>query len=307
MVGAGYRLMHDLVGNSAALAFLPPKRNMQLFSTFAQDEITLIPDRLKVTIGTKFEHNDFSGFEVEPSGRIAWTPNDNQTIWGAISRAVRSPSRIDSDFYAPGNPPFFLAGGPDFDSEAVLAYELGYRFRVQPKVTLSLAAFYNDYEDIRSVEPIPNTTNSFVIANGLRGDSWGVELSGTYQVTDWWRLRGGYTYLHEQTFLKPGSQDINAGTAEGNDPQHQFSLQSMLDLPCHFELDSNLRYVDRLPSPHVPSYFTVDLHLAWHTTPNLEFAIVGQNLCDNQHPEFGAAGARQEIPRSVYGKVTWRF
>ena len=307
MIGAGYRLMHDSVNNSPNLAFLPARRNLQLFSGFLQDEITLVPERLQVTIGSKLEHNDYSGWEAQPSARIAWTPNQQQTVWAAVSRAVRSPSRIDRELFVPGAPPFLLAGGPGFESENVIAYELGYRIRPEPRLTLSLAAFFNEYDDIRSVEPLASNTNTLVIGNGRRAEAWGAELSGSYQVTDWWRLRGGYTYLRRHTFLKPGSQDLNGPQAEGNDPEHQFSLQSMLDLPCHFELDCNLRYVDTLPSPSVPSYFTVDVHLAWHPRPNLEFAIVGQNLCADQHPEFGAAGARQEIPRSVYGKVTWRF
>jgi len=305
--GAGYRLMADEVGNSPGVAFLPPKRNLQLFSIFLQDEIWLLPERLQLTLGSKVEHNDYSGFEGEPSVRLAWTPSPRQTFWGAISRAVRSPSRVDRDLFVPAAPPFAIAGGPEFDSEKLLAYELGYRVRPYDRLSLSLAAFYNDYSDIRSLSTNALSNNALVIQNNNRAEEWGAELSGNFQVTDWWRLRGGYTYLYKQVYLKPGGSDLNRGRAEGNDPQNQFVLQSMLDLPCHVELDCVLRYVDTLPSPNVPSYFTADVRLGWRPIQNLEFSIVGQNLWDEQHPEFGMAPTRQEIPRSVYGKVTWRF
>jgi len=311
--GGGYRLMVDHVKNSPGLAFLPPDRNLQLFSGFLQDEIFLVRDRLTVTFGTKLEHNDFSGFEVQPSSRIAWTPNEQQTIWGAISRAVRSPSRIDTDLYfpnpsslPPGAPPT-IAGGPNFDSEKLLAYELGYRIRPVPRLTLSLAGFYNNYDDIRSLSTNALSNNSFVIANANRAEEWGAELSGIWQATDWWRLRGGYTFLHKQTYVKPGGSDLNRGRAEGNDPEHQFVLQSMLDLPGRVQFDVTLRYVDTLPAPNVPSYFTADARLGWQPIRNLELSIVGQNLVDSQHAEFGSPVTRQEIPRSVFGKVTWRF
>jgi iron complex outermembrane receptor protein len=305
--GGEYRLMADQVANSPVLAFLPPHRNLQLFSGFLQDEIELIRDRLKFTLGTKLEHNDFSGFEIQPSARLAWTPDERQTVWGAVSRAVRSPSRIDTDFFVPGVPPYFLAGGSNFDSEKVIAYELGYRVRPLTSLSISAALFYNDYMDLRSLEPIGNSTNTYVIANGLQGHSWGVELSSTYQIRDWWRLRAGYTYLDTEVSLKPGSQDLNNGRAEGNDPQNQFLLQCMFDLPYSLELDGVLRYVDTLPSPNVPSYITADVRLGWRPCRNVELSIVGQNLFDSQHPEFGAAATRQEIPRSIFGKVTWHF
>ncbi|HYG35907.1 MAG TPA: TonB-dependent receptor [Clostridia bacterium] len=304
--GGGYRLVADEVPPSPILSFAPSSRNLQLFSAFAQDEITLVPNRLQLTLGSRLEHNDYSGFEFQPNGRLTWTPTDKQTIWGAISRAVRSPSRIDRDLIL-SVPPVTLLGSEESDSEKLLAYELGYRIRPVSRLLLSVATFYNDYDDIHSIEPSTISPTTLVFGSGLRGESWGVELSGTYQVTDTWRLRGGYTYFDKRLTLKPGSRDVTLGVAEGNDPQNQFLLQSMLDLPWHLELDVIARYVDTLPSPHVPSYFTFDVRVAWSPRRNLELAIIGQNLWDNQHPEFGPALTRQEIPRSVYGKITWRF
>ena len=307
--GAGYRFMHDQVDNAAAIAFLPGRRDLQLFSAFAQDEITLVQNQLFLTIGSKFEHNDYSGFEFQPSVRLAWSPATDQTLWAAVSRAVRSPSRIDTELFAPSTPPFVLQGGGDrFDSEKVITYELGYRAELSQRLGLSISTFFNDYDDIRSVEPIAGAPGQFIILNRLRAKTYGVELSTTWQPLDWWRLRGGYTYLRKEIRLGD-SGDINRGRGEGNDPHHQFLVQSMVNLPADLEFDSVLRYVDNLNQRGalVPSYVSLDLRLGWRPTPNWEFAIIGQNLLDKQHPEFGAPAMRQEIPRSVYGKVTWRF
>ena len=307
--GAGYRFMHDEVKKTPAIAFLPGRRDLHLFSGFLQDEVTLLKDQLILTIGSKFEHNSFSGFEVQPSARIAWIPITNHTLWAAVSRAVRSPSRIDTEVFAPSVPPFVLRGGGDrFDSETVIAYELGYRTEIASRVSLSVSTFFNDYDELRSVEPIAGAPGQSIILNGLQAETYGMELSLAWQATDWWRLRGGYTYLRKKIRFGD-SADINRGRSEGNDPHHHFLIQSMINLPANLEFDSVLRYMDNLNQrgPLVPSYVSLDLRLGWRPTPNWEFAVVGQNLLDKRHPEFGAPATRQEIPRSVYGKVTWRF
>jgi iron complex outermembrane receptor protein len=175
--------------------------------------------------------------------------------------------------------------------------------RPTDKLTLSLATFYNDYDELRSLNGTPPAV--LVIANDFEGETYGVELSGKWQATAWWRLRGGYTYLHKD--LRATTPVANPSVREGNDPQQQFLLQSILDLPAHFQFDVVGRYVDTLGNPNVPGYFTCDVRLAWQYKDCLEISVVGQNLWDNQHPEFGAAASRQEIPRSIYGKVTWRF
>ncbi|MDB6038088.1 MAG: TonB-dependent receptor [Verrucomicrobiales bacterium] len=306
--GLGYRLMADEVGNSAAIAFLPERRNLQLFGGFVQDETELVEDRLILTLGSKIEHNDYSGFQFQPSIRLAWTPITNQTVWAAVSRAVRSPSRIDADVVAPGVPPYSLQGGGNgFESERLIAYELGYHTQLTRRLGMSIAGFYNDYDDIRSVEFLPGSTTQTIIVNGLRAKTYGAEFSLLWEPIDGWRLRGGYTYFKKR-LLDTGS-DVNHGTAEGNDPHHQVVLQSMVDLPAHLEFDSLVRYVDNLDEigPTVPAYISMDLRLGWKPFPHWEFSIVGQNLLDNQHPEFGPLSTRQEIPRSVYGKVTWTF
>jgi iron complex outermembrane receptor protein len=306
MAGLGYRLMDDNVGNTPTLAFLPGKRTLQLFSGFLQDEIELVEDTLFLTLGSRFEHNDYSGFELQPSARISWNFATNQTLWAAVSRAVRSPSRIDTEFFVPGEPPYFQVGGGDrFDSETLYAYELGFRTQLTRRTGASISTFYHDYDKIRSVEP-SDTGGPNVILNELDAETYGVELAVFFQATDWWRLRGGYTFLEKNVLLND-SRDINRGSGEGNDPHHQFLLQSILDLPANFQFDTVLRYVDNLNQlgPTVPSYLELDLRLAWRPTKSWELAIIGQNLLDDQHPEFGNPASRQEIPRSVLGKITW--
>jgi len=306
--GLGYRLINDEVGNTPGLAFLPARVSRQWFSAFLQDEIALVKDRLHLTLGTKIEHNDYTGFEFQPSGRLAWKLSERQTLWAAISRAVRTPSRIDRELYSPATPPFVLAGGPNFVSEEVLAYELGYRIQPHRRVSLSIAAFYNDYDNLRSVEKVnPPTNFPLVLGNGQKGESYGAELTADYRVTDWWRLRAGYTPLHVRIRPKPGSTDTSFGSSESHDPEHQVFLRSSMDLPGNFEFDASFRYVTRIANQAVPAYAEMDVRVAWKPTARLELSIVGQNLLHDHHAEFGAVTTRQEIERGVYGKVAWRF
>jgi iron complex outermembrane receptor protein len=302
--GAGYRLMRDRINNTGPqVAFLPPDRNLQRANVFLQDEIAMVPDRVKLAVGAKVEYNDYSDFEFQPSARFAWTPDESQTVWGAVSRAVRAPSRVDTEAYvpAPPVPPDTpnLAGGSGFEAETLVALELGYRFRPVEPLSVSIAGFYHFYDDLRSLDQTgPNT---FVVENHFKGEARGVEVSADYVPVRWWRLRAGYTYLHKE-LRADGGDDPSAGVREGNDPEHQFVLQSIMDLPGGFEFDVMGRYADDLPSPEVPSYFALDARIAWEYK-DLEIALVGQNLMESRHREFGV----REIPRAVYGKVTLRF
>jgi iron complex outermembrane receptor protein len=311
--GLGFRHTHDVVRNAPALAFFPARLTQQLFSAFVQDEIRL-RDGLSLTVGSKVEHNDYTGVEVEPSARLQWQPAVAHTLWAAISRAVRAPSRIDRDL-SQAAPPYLvvLKGGPDFTSEKVTAYELGYRAQPGPGFGLSLSAFYNVYSDVRSTTITLPTLLPFYFVNDLAGDTWGLEFSSTFQVTDRWSLRAGYNLLQEDLHVKSGRIDISNGRNETADPQHQVALRSSLDLPHGLELDAGLRWVDTLrnnngPTPgSVPAYFELDARLAWHVTDALELSIAGRNLLHDRHPEYGfPAPGRTEVERSVYGKLTWR-
>ena len=312
--GLGFRYSHDVVSNAPALAFLPPTLDRDLYSLFAQDEIALRPD-LSLTVGSKLERNDYTGFEVEPNVRLSWLLNSSQALWSAISRAVRTPSRIDQDLSEAAPPHFVvLEGGSDFKSESVVAYELGYRVQLDQQLSASVSSFFNHYDDIRSTTITPATLLPFFFANSLEGDTYGLEFTSNYQATDTWSLHAGYTFLKEHLHVKPGQIDINDALNETADPQHQFSLRSSLNLPRHTEFDTALRWVDTLHTNNgpvvgtVPSYFELDTHLAWHASDRLEFALVGQNLLHNRHPEYGFPDpSRVEIERSAYGKFTWRY
>ncbi|HKQ39798.1 MAG TPA: TonB-dependent receptor, partial [Verrucomicrobiae bacterium] len=321
--GAGYDVTTDDVENTYTIFWEPSSRTINVFSGFIQDEITVAEDRFRVTLGTKLEHNDYSGFEYQPSGRFAWTPTETQTFWGAISRAVRTPSRFDADLRfrvpraGPGLPPgsyYELRGTDDFDPEELLSFELGYRTQPQRRVSLDLTAYYHVYDNLRSLEFGPQETagafsvTPIVFGNKIRGITYGGSVGLGFQLTDRWRWNAGYTLLLKDLDTSPTSTDPTGGSGEGNDPTHEFFIRSLIDLPAGFEFDATLRYVDNLPEPFVPSYLVMDLHLGWRPTKNWEVAVVGQNLLDNQHPEFGAAGPlRPEVEHGVYGKVTWRF
>src|SRR3989475_214810 len=305
--GLGYRLINDRVANSSMLAFLPPGVARQWFSGFVQDEIALVPNRLHVALGTKIEHNDYVGFEVQPSGRVNWRPSPSGTFWAAVSRALRSPSRIDRELFAPAQPPYFLAGGPGFHSEEELAYELGYRHQ-RGALALSVATFYSRYHGLRSVEQVnPPTPSPAVIANGQYGESYGAEVTADYLITKGWRVRAGHTELRIHIWPNPGSTDTTRGASESQTPDRQFFLFSSLDLPAHLRLDAGMRAIDDITRQQVPGYAELNAKLTWQPTPQLDLSLVGQNLLHDRHAEFGAPATRREIERGVYGLVEWRF
>ncbi|MDY6950764.1 MAG: TonB-dependent receptor [Thermodesulfobacteriota bacterium] len=333
MWGLGYRLASNNVDGNFDVTFSPDSREDHLFSLFVQDEILLLKDRLYLTMGSKFEHNDYTDFEIQPSARMMWTPRERHSAWAAVSRAVRTPSWADHDIRInnqvlppdllyPGSPPVVtsLFGDRDFESEELLAYEIGYR--VQPTETLSLdmAAFYNDYDNLRSFEleemfpedlpPPEHLVIPLRAGNKMDGSAYGIELAAEWRPSDWWRLKAAYTYLQEHLDLDGDSQDVSSEAGEGENPHHQLSLRSCMDLPRNVELDMWARYVDNLPSQDVGSYVTLDARLSWRPKENLELSLVGQNLLDDHHPEFVPEiidTSPSEVERSVYGKIIWQF
>ena len=305
--GLGYRLINDRVVNSALLAFLPPHVTRQWFTGFVQDEIALIPDRLHVALGTKVEHNDYTGYEIQPSGRVSWRLSPSGTLWAAVARALRTPSRIDRELFFPGQPPYLIAGGPGFHSEEELAYELGYRHQ-RGALALSVATFYSRYHGLRSVEQVnPPTPSPAVIANGQYGESYGAEVTADYLITKGWRVRAGHTELRIHIWPNPGSTDTTRGASESQTPDRQFFLFSSLDLPAHLRLDAGMRAIDDITRQQVPGYAELNAKLTWQPTPQLDLSLVGQNLLHDRHAEFGAPATRREIERGVYGLVEWRF
>jgi iron complex outermembrane receptor protein len=310
--GLGFRRTHDAVVDAPGFAFLPNVLNQNLYSTFVQDEIPIEPS-LSFILGTKLEHNDYTGWEVQPNARLQWTFADEESLWGAVSRAVRTPSRIDTDFYEAPPPRFLLLrGSPDFESEKLTAYELGYRGQIGPRFSSSVSTFYNVYSDLRSTSYTPLTVLPFFFANNLEGHTYGLEFSGDYRAMPGWSLHAGYTLLREHLLVKPGQVDINDALNETADPKHQFSVRSSMDLPWQTQFDAQLRWVDTLrtnngPVPGtVPAYFELNSRLAWQMSPRWQLSINGQNLLHSHHPEYGSPNStRIEIDRSFYLKLAW--
>lgn len=303
--GIGFRLMNHNVNNLPLFAFMPSNKYLHLYSIFIQDEIILKKDFLNLTFGSKFEHNDYTGFEIQPSIRVTLKPK-NQTLWAAVSRAVRTPSRLEREFLlslAPGIS--LISGNPDFESESLIAYELGWRLHPSEIFSTSLTLFYNDYDNLRSAEPGPPPLNlPIMIDNGVEGKTYGIEMVSTCQVSTWWFLKLGYTFLKKNLSIKPDSKDLNNGTAESDDPEHQLQIQSSMDLLSNVELNANIRYVDELRNMYVPGYLEMDLKVQWKLNKYLELALVGQNLLHDNHPEFvPSSPSPRLIERSFYGKI----
>lgn len=307
VAGILYRYSADETGGGRSYIFDPPSRAIRLFGGFIQDEITLLPERLTVTVGSKFENNDFTGFELQPSVRLAYRPTDRQTLWTSVSRAVRTPTRAEHDASFrpdPTDPFVFFRGDRAFDSETLVAFEAGYRVHPDENLFVDLALFLNRYDNLRTFSQEPSS-ESLILRNAREGDTRGAELMITWQPAPWWRLTGSYAYLHEDLRFKPGIVDPTAGLLETNDAPHTAKLTSAINLPNDIEIDFAFRYVDRLPLPHVPGYLELDVRLGWRPTPALELSVVGRNLLDASHPEFSATVIPAEIQRGAYFQITW--
>ncbi len=306
--GFNYRASADQTENIGTVRFVPQDRTIHHFSGFVQNDISILPDRLVAVIGTKIENNTFSSLELQPNFRIAWIPRPNQTLWGAISRAVRVPSRLDTDLrFFPVPQVLTIRGNPDFKPEQVIAYEIGYRINPLRKIYFDAVAFYHKYDSLITLEPgAPGEPAT--VGNGMNARISGATLSSTYVPDSWLRLLGSMTFLEKELELDPNSRDISNAAGEGNDPDHYWTLHAMMDPIEDFQVDIILRSSDDLPSPVVPGYLTMDLRLAWMAREGLELSISAQNLFDDSHPEFGApVPFRKEVQRSIYGKLTWFF
>jgi iron complex outermembrane receptor protein len=293
---------------------------------FIQDEIALKNDLLRLVLGTKVEHNDYTGFELQPNVRLIWTPNKDHSVWAAVSWAVRTPSRFEENatmwvYLLPSIPPAVVTvtGNSDYDSEELLAWELGYRAILNSAFSLDLALFLNVYDNLRSFEaenldfstlPDGYVRIPALVDNKLKAKTWGFEVASDWQVAKSWQLQAAYSYLQMDVDTSKGSDDTDSiDLMEGTSPQHQLSLRSSLDLPRQVELDFWLRYADELESLDTHGYLTLDIRIGWQPCPGLELALVGQNLWENSHQEFDPEfqTPASEIPRAVYAQATWRY
>ena len=332
--GLGYRFVSDDISNTFCGSWDPDSRDDDLYSGFVQDDITLIKDRLRLTLGSKFEHNDYTGHEIQPNARLMWTPHEGHSVWTAVSRAVRTPSRTEHDgrlittVLPPGSLiPLFpgpvvagVVGDGDYDSEELLAYELGYRVQPTDQLSVDIATFYNDYRHLRTLEPgdlfpemSPPPAHLVLLSsadNNMEGETYGVEVAADWRPLDWWGLKATYTYLQIQLELGKDSGDTISESAEGESPHQQVSLRSSMDMMQDLALDCWVRYVDDLPSQGMDSYITLDVRLGWKVLENVKLSVVGQNLFDDRHPEYEPEFVdtiATEVERSVYGKITWQF
>lgn len=334
--GLGYNLTSDHLDNSETVIFNPDHRATSLYSAFVQDEISLIPERLRLTLGTKLEHNDYTGWEIQPSGRLSLSVTPKQTVWFAASRAVSTPSRAENDIrinqVRPGAGPIpntliSSLGSTDIEAKELIGFELGYRVQPFEKLTFDLATFYNLYDKQRSIEPsAPQVLPAgyalvpLTIDNLINGETYGFEIASTLQATDWWRLKLNYTFWRLSLHKEPGSGDTLLEWAERDSPRHQVGIRSLMDLTHSVEFDAGIRYVDALPtrmrfvdqttSGGVPSYIVGDARIGWRPNKNWEVSLVGQNISDASHQEFAPSYLQTEVTQveaSVFAKVTFRY
>ncbi len=308
--GLGYRHTGDNIDNTHTISFSPSSRNDELFTGFVQDEITIVDKLLKFIIGTKFEKNDYTDYEFQPSARLLWTPNERNTVWAAFTRAVSTPSRTYAHMTSKFNsiPPMQFTGSSDLKSQEVKSYELGYRVKPKDNLFLDFSLFYNDYDHLFALENNP-TALSTIFDNKLYGETYGTEIAAYWQVNEKWKLDGGYSFLKMQMNIEDSSTNTTiVSRKEREAPQNIFHIRSQLNLQEYLEFDTTLYYVDSVPHHSVPSYMRLDMGLTWHISKNMNFAVIGQNLLDRAHPEFGDDGViATEVQRAVFGKLTWQF
>jgi iron complex outermembrane receptor protein len=330
--GGGFRQTWDQDVGTVDEAFNPPDASLHLFTIFAQDAIALLPDRLFLTVGTKVENSYFTGFDVEPSVRLAWTPSNWMTLWSAVSRAERSPTQRDTGLNAAialfpdpagSSTPVevIIFGNPKFISEHVLAYEAGFRAQPSARISLDVSTFFNRYDHLQSQEPGPEVFEPtpaparFVIpmtfGNLMHGATEGAELSVNLKLTDRWTLSPGYAFLEMHLHTAPSSLDTTSvAEDQGASPQHQAQLRSHMELSHGLSWDASAYFVSELPVQGVAAYTRIDTQLKWKFAERAEFSLVGQDLLHNDHlesmDEFTIVNSSL-IKRRGYAKVTWRF
>ncbi|NJD90429.1 MAG: TonB-dependent receptor [Geobacter sp.] len=332
--GAGYRYGSIKLLSSTTLDFPEQSTSTSLYSSFIHDEISLIPNRLSLIFGARLEHNDTTGFELQPNGRLIWTPNQQTSLWTAVSRAVRTPTVGDQQIIyryrslPPATPPNSLPiplrleilGSTQLKSEEVIAYELGSRSEITTRLSIDVALFYNDYRNLRVLkpgQPYAETTNAvqpFILSNDMHGYAYGAEAALELTPFDWWRLRGAYSFEKLFMYLDGTSIDqINKGNAAGDTPRQQLSIRSGMDLGSGVNLDLWLRAVERIDwidSQSMPGYATMDARISWKPYKDLELSLVGQNLFHDHRPEFIPEYVNtvpSEIVRSYFAMVTWKL
>jgi iron complex outermembrane recepter protein len=324
--GLGSRVASLHLGPTFSGVFVPPNRTDLLLSTFFQDEIK-IASALSFTLGSKFEHNDYTGLEVEPSAQLVWNSTARQSLWLSAARAIRQPNAVDVSIQTdaatfPTGPGSFgvitAFSNPNPRVERLTDFEVGYRVQASERLSVDMAAFLNFYHDLRTVEQgapyfvtspgPPHLVVPTVLADIGNAHTYGGELSVNWNPTNRWRISSGYSRIHMVVFKDSATVDPQVGDTAGSTPQQQVQARSELSLPHHFEWDSSLGYVGRLAAG-IPAYTRVDTRLGWRMGEHFDFSIAGQNLLSPRHAEFpGEIGLNYTlVARSVFAKVTWKF
>lgn len=326
LAGVGARWSPDAIGQKfATLDFEPHHETDSIYSWYLQDEIGLVPEKLSLVLGSKFEHNNRSGFEYQPNARLLWTMTPHQTLWAAETRAVRTPSRLEQDltltdylFPVNGVPAFFrVQANKNFRSEELLGTELGYRMLVGENLYLDVAIFRNEYNRLYGysnesviTETTPAPTHLVLLqsfANSLKGDTSGGEITPDWKPANWIELRGWYSYLHLYVHDRPGyTDDLNTVSDNGSSPEHQVYAQSLFTLEHGVEIDAAFRHVSALPAQMVNAYSTADARFGWRMTPHWALSVDGRNLLQPHHAEFGSdVDTIVGIKRELYATLTW--
>ena len=328
--GLGYRLSKDDIEPTLRISATPQVRGTQLFSSFVQDEIALSPDRVHLSLGARLEHSDYTGFTLQPSARLVWTPDSKNSIWSAVSRADRTPARADTDLRVnyealpgPNNLPLLVSlfGNPNQKNEKLTSFETGYRTSLTRRVSLDSTVFYNRYQDLVSVEPgamrVETSPAPFHLVipesfgNGLYGETHGIEAFANCKLVSFWTLSPGYAFFSMHMHPFSGSRDVtSAPGTEGGTPDHQAQLRSSVSLPHNLQWNASAYFVNRLPALSIPSYTRFDTSLSWLVGERVSLSLVGQNLLKDLHPEFAGPDATVQsglMRRAAYAKITWSF
>ncbi len=326
--GANYRFTTDRFHNGFAISFDPSGRSDHLVGAFVQDTISLIENTLVLTIGTKLEHNDYSGLEVQPSARLRWSPNRRYTSWLSFSRAVRTPSRVDHDVrlnlaaFDNGGTTTLLAflGNDTFEPEELLSFEWGLRWRGLESVSFELAAFFNTYDNLRgftalaptqeNVPAPPHTLAASIFDNVMEGDVYGAELSINWQAHERVRLLANYSYSRSTLTNRGITVPLDPETAEGRYPRNIASLRVQIDLAPGWEVDLTTYYSDSAPTLGVPSYVRLDVRVGWTPCENLQLDLIAQNIGhdgDTESVEELRFLQSTEIETSIFLRLTYRW
>jgi iron complex outermembrane receptor protein len=324
--GLGYRITSDDLSPKYSKSFVPPKKTDNLFSAFLQDEVKLL-DSVRFTIGSKVEHNAYTGVEFEPSAELVWTPTASQSLWASVARAIRQPARadtairIDVGIVPLGNGSFGvneITGNPNRKAEELLSYQVGYRARLGNRLSFDLATFLNFYHHLQTDEPgtafftatpgPPHTVFPIISDDRAHGRTYGAEIFANWNVTSFWRISPGITFLRMRVTPDASSQNGSVGTVAGDVPNHKFEVRSQMSLPHNLRWDTTLFHVDALPDQGIPGYSRVDTGLGWRLGESLDFRLTGENLLSPGHAEFGDdTPLHTLVKRSAYLRASWLF